>query len=319
MSSPAPAGLGPGLDVLCVGLLCVDLVLSVPRHPGPDEKIRAHARRLAPGGPAAVAAVQVARLGGRAAFAGLIGPTTSDPFAAFLRAALVAAGIDDSPLLEVAGHPTPVATIWVKPDASRSIVSHQEFPAPASEGPRPSPVFPPARVLLTDGHRPEWTQALLAHKRARNLPLVLDAGSWTDSVRALAPHAGQLVASEACARAALGGVDPAHATPASLRTALLAAPDATVVVTLGARGVVWSGPDGAGALPAHRIDAVDTSGAGDAFHGAYALGLSRGLDLMGRLRLASAAGALACTRPGAWDAAPTSAELERLAPLPWAP
>jgi sulfofructose kinase len=314
----------PPFDVLCVGLVCVDLVLEVPHHPGPDEKLRALSRLVAPGGPAAVAAAQIARLGGRAAFAGLLGDAAHDPFAPLLRGAFDAEGIDTAALVSVEGHATPLAAILVKPDASRAVISHR--PAPGESvtnlvtisGSRPA--FPAAQVLLADGHRPEWNDALLAHARATSAPLVLDAGSWSDSVRALAPRADHLVASEACARAALGGDDPAVASPAALRAALRAAAAATLVVTLGERGLAWHSPAAAGdsleLMPAHRIETLDTTGAGDAFHGAYALGLARGLALPDILRLASAAGALACARRGAWPALARAPEIDALAALP---
>jgi sulfofructose kinase len=303
MSAPLPAA-APAHDVLCVGLLCADLAFSVPHHPAPDEKLRATDLRLAPGGPAAVAAAQIARLGGRPAFAGVLG---DDPLAALLRSALAAEGIDTAALLTLPGHPTPLAALLVKPDATRAVVSHR--PAPRQSVTK-LVTLPPARVLLADGHRPEWNPALLVHTRATASPLVLDAGSWTDSIRELAPHADHLVASEACARAALADLDPAATPPAELRAALLAAPDATVVVTLGPRGLLWQTPAENGTLAAFRIESVDTTGAGDAFHGAYAIGLARGLPLPALLRFASAAGALACTRPGAWDSLPASAEIE---------
>lgn len=309
---PSPAA--PLHDVLCVGLVCVDLLLSVPHHPASDEKLRANSRLVAPGGPAAVAAAQVSRLGGRAAFAGLIGDTAADPFASLLLGAFATEGIDTSALVSATGFETSLAAILVKPDASRAVVSHR--PAPSDTTPIPAPNFPAARVLLADGHRPEWNNALLAHARATGAPLVLDAGSWSDSVRALAPRADHLVASEACARAALGGADPASVSPAALRVALAARPDATVVVTLGPRGLVWSRSDAAGTAPAFRIEATDTTGAGDAFHGAYALGLARGLPFPEILRLASVAGALTCTRPGAWPALPTEDEVDAFLSLP---
>ena len=304
----------PPFDVLCVGLVCVDLVLSVPHHPGPDEKLRASSRLVAPGGPAAVAAAQVARLGGHAAFAGLIGDASADPLASLLLQAFAAERIDASALLSAPGPETPLAAILVKPDAARAVLSHR--PAPPSEAAGKPPAFPSARVVLVDGHRPEWNDALVAHARSTDAPLVLDAGSWSDSVRALAPRAGHLVASEACARAALDGRDPAAVAPALLRSALAAGRDAVVVVTLGSRGLVWSSPAASGAVPAFRIEAIDTTGAGDAFHGAYALGLARGLPFPDLLRLASAAGALACTRPGAWPALARAAEVHALLALP---
>lgn len=296
----------PTHDVLCIGLVCTDLILGVPHHPGSDEKLRATSRLVAPGGPAAVAAAQIARLDGRAAFAGLIGDDAVDPFTPLLRRAFAAEGVDTSALLSVPGWETPLSAILVKPDATRSVLSHR--PAP------PKSVtmlvtLPRARVLLADGHRPEWTPALLAHARASSASLVLDAGSLNDATRDLAPHADHLVASEAFARATLSGLDPATVSPSTLRTALLASPSATVVVTLGPRGLLWQTPAAHGALPAFRIASTDTTGAGDAFHGAYALALARGLPLPEILRYASAAGALACTRPGAWPALARSAEL----------
>ena len=313
-------------DVLCVGLVCVDLVLSVPHHPGPDEKLRATSRLVAPGGPAAVAAAQIARLGGRAAFAGLLGDETLDPFVPLLRRAFSTEGVDTSALVPIPGFETPLAAILVKPDAARAVLSHRPVPpdrvtrevmqADAAEG-LGCPRFPASRVLLADGHRPEWNEAVVARARALDAPLVVDAGSWSESVRALARHADHLVASEACARSALGGLDPATAPAADRRAALLARPDAVLVVTLGPRGLVWSSPGASGVLAAFRIRAVDSTGAGDAFHGAYALGVARGLALADILRLASAAGALACTRPGAWPALAFAPEVDSLRALPF--
>lgn len=315
---PAPDEI-PQHDVLCVGLLCVDLVLAVPHHPAPDEKLRADSRLVTPGGPAAVAAAQIARLGGRAAFAGLIGDESGDPFSLLLRRAFADEGVDAGALACLPGFETPLAAILVKPDATRAVVSHRPsapdpFRRPAA--PCTGPGFPLARVILADGHRPEWNDALVAHAAAISAPLVLDAGSWSDSIRALAPRADHLVASEACARSALGGRDPADVPPTVLRAALGARAGSAVVVTLGPRGLVWSSPGASGAMPAFRINAIDTTGAGDAFHGAYALALARGLPAQQRLRLASAAGALACTRPGAWPALARSAEIDSLPALP---
>jgi len=310
----------PSFDVLCVGLVCVDLVLSVPHHPAPDEKLRAESRLVAPGGPAAVAAAQIARLGGRAAFAGVLGDETKDPFAPLLRRAFHTEDIDTRALRPLAGFETPLAAILVKPDATRAVVSHRPPPPSCVTGGVTQGWgtidFPSARVVLADGHRPEWNDALVAHARALGAPLVLDAGSWSDSVRDLAPRADHLLASEACARDVLGGLDPAAVPPSGLRSALRAGPDAVVAVTLGPRGLVWSASGASGSTPAFRINCVDTTGAGDAFHGAYALGLARGLPLPGLLRLASAAGALACTRPGAWPSLARAAEIDALLALP---
>ncbi len=100
--------------------------------------------------------------------------------------------------------------------------------------------------------------------------------------------------------------------PEAAASALLARGVRTVVVTLGAQGVLAC----SGATPLHvaapAVIAIDTTGAGDAFNGALAVALGEGRPLADALRFATAAGALACTRRGAQDALPTREEVEAL-------
>jgi sulfofructose kinase len=82
-------------------------------------------------------------------------------------------------------------------------------------------------------------------------------------------------------------------------------------VTLGAHGYVWRERDGrSGNQPAFQVDVVDTTGAGDAFHGAFALGIAEGLDIETCVRRASGVAALKCTRLGSRAGLPTRSELE---------
>ncbi|EIQ00119.1 sugar kinase, ribokinase [Opitutaceae bacterium TAV1] len=288
------------IDVLCAGFACMDFSLTVPRHPAADEKLRAGSLGITGGGPAANAAVQVARLGGRTAFAGCVGHDLSGEQ---LRRAFADEGVGTSALVATLPQ-TPLAVILVKPDGRRSVVSHRET------GACPEPPFPPARVVLIDGHRPEWTAGLAAHARACPAPLVLDAGSLNDATRDAARVADHVVASEAFACAALDGAPPDEAGLEKL-AARLSRPDATWVVTLGARGLVWRHEGKAGRLPAFRVRVADTNGAGDAFHGGYAFALACGLPFVEMLRFASATAALACTRPGGWPSLPRAEEVER--------
>jgi len=85
----------------------------------------------------------------------------------------------------------------------------------------------------------------------------------------------------------------------------------TVVITLGARGLVWASATGGGTLPAFPVRAVDTVAAGDAFNGALAVALAEGRPLPQALVWGAAAGALAVTREGAQPAMPTRRALER--------
>jgi len=89
----------------------------------------------------------------------------------------------------------------------------------------------------------------------------------------------------------------------------LSATSDIVVITLGERGLIWSRHGERGAMPAFDVEAIDTTGAGDAFHGAFGLGLARGMPWQDLLRFASAVGSLACSRLGARVAMPTAIEL----------
>ena len=287
------------IDVLCAGYACVDLNFSLPHHPGPDEKLRATRLGLCGGGPAANAAVCVARLGGRAAFAGYLG---RDPFGDSHLAELRRENVDASAVMR-GEPPTPVATVWIKPGGHRAIVDHRDPGITAPDWtvlPKP----PTARALLIDGHQPELSAILIATARQQGIPVVLDAGSVHEGTRALYNTVDYLIASETFARQFTQEDDPATALAAMEGHAPV------VAVTCGERGVHWIDDAGMHHLPAFDIEAVDTTGAGDAFHGALALGLARGLPLRKNFQQASAVGALTCLRHGAREALPRRAQLE---------
>jgi len=201
--------------------------------------------------------------------------------------------------------PTPTSQILAKPDGARSVVNFRgdapPLPADAAAPPPES-----ARVWLFDGHEPELSEALNRAARAAGRITMLDAGSLRDGTRRLAGAVSVLAASETFARQWSRAHDPAQILEA------LRAVNDCVVVTLGARGLIWARGGDTGRMPAFSVQAVDSTGAGDAFHGALAWALARGRDWRDALRLAQAAGALACTRLGARRALPTREELARL-------
>ncbi len=297
------------IDVLCAGFVCMDMSFAVPRHPAADEKQRASSLAFSGGGPAANAAVQAARLGGRAAFAGRVG---DDAFGRDLRRDFADEGVNVDALVTTS-EPTPAAAILVKPDGQRTVVSHRTTTTV------PTPAFPPARVTLIDGHRPEWT-AVLAMRALDKTAFVLDAGSFNRSTQNAAILADHIVASEAFARATLAEAGanlgakeiPSQRHLEILADHLVAKSHVALVVTLGERGLVWYRETQYSHLPALPVDVIDTNGAGDAFHGAYALALARGLPWHDTLLQARAAATLACTRPGSWHALARADEVRAL-------
>jgi sulfofructose kinase len=140
--------------------------------------------------------------------------------------------------------------------------------------------------------------------RERKIPVILDAGSVHEGTVALAQNCDCLAASWKFARDMSGKKDPEGALEFLSRIAPLA------VVTLGEAGLVWASGDQRGKINAFPVEAVDTTGAGDVFHGALGLAIARGTETAPALRYAAAAAALACARMGARASIPTKSEVE---------
>jgi len=285
------------LDVLCVGHASFDQVFTVSHHPLPDEKLFAESLVLCGGGPAANAAVQGARLGARTGFSGYLG---ADVFGDAHLKELEASGVDVRGVVRGTS-PTPLSTVLVKPGGARSLVNFKgETRAQAPGAVDYSGID--AKVLLFDGHEPGLAESLLLRK----VPKVLDAGSLHAGTHRLMGAVDHLVASEKFAREWLGRDDPSVALLALSELAPV------VVITLGAAGLIWRREGIEGRLPAPRVQAVDTTGAGDAFHGAYAVGLATQLPWEDLLQMASVAGAACCERLGARPGLPSLAQVESL-------
>ena len=283
------------IDVLCVGHASYDLVFSVDHHPTDDEKMFASGLVGCGGGPAANAAVTVAKLGYSAAFAGFLG---QDLYGEQHYQELLDVGINTDLIIR-GSSPTPLSAILVKPDGNRALINYKgatrPLPADAIDF---SAVYP--KVVLFDGHEPAISQALLARTRHQGIASVLDAGSVHDGTLALMADVDYLVCSEKFALHYAGDVETALTRLAEISPA--------VVITLGERGLIWQRGQERGALPAFAVAAIDTTGAGDAFHGAFAAAVSAGMNWLAVLRYASAAGALCCTKTGARTGLPTREE-----------
>lgn len=285
-------------DVLCLGHASYDLVFSVPHHPAEDEKLFADGLLGCGGGPAANAAVTVARLGFKAAFAGYLG---GDVYGDSHYAELQSAGVDTG-LIVRGDSPTPLSAILVKPDGKRALLNYkgdtQTLPADALDF---SDIT--AKTVLFDGHEPRLSLALL-DKIGNSVPTVLDAGSLHAGTEALMTKVTYLVCSEKFALQYAGDPNTALSRLADLSP--------NVVITLGERGLIWQRGLETGSLPAPPITAIDTTGAGDAFHGAFAAAVAAEMTWMDSLYFASAAGAYCCTQMGARPGLPDRLQHRRL-------
>jgi sulfofructose kinase len=289
------------LDVLCVGHACYDLVFAVDHHPAHDEKARAQAFVSCGGGTAANAAMTAASLGARTAFLGYLG---SDIYGDQHMAELQAAGVDTTSVVRGRGA-TPISAIFVKPDGARSIVN---FKGDTNRLTGADVAFRSVRprVVLFDGHQPALALSIAEWAQEMGILTVLDADTVNEGNVELLHRCSVVAASERFAHDFTGAATPQEAMAALARSA------PNVIVTLGERGLIWQRGADTGALPAFRVEVVDTTGAGDAFHGALAAGLAKAMEWLPLLRYASAAGALCCTKHGARLGIPTAEEVSEL-------
>ncbi len=291
---PAPAS-GRRFDLLGVGECSLDLQLVVEALPAPGGKARVLEWCERPGGQVATAVLAAARLGLRAAYAGAVG---DDARAEPVLAPLAEAGVDVSGAVRVTGAATRSAVILVeRASGERSVLGYRDARLAGGRGALADLSLGSARLLLLDGSDLALASALAERAREAGVPVLLDLDTPEPGFERLLAHADFPVVSSGFAAAAFGGVEPALVRLVALGARL-------PVVTLGAGGALaWL--DGRPlASPAFAVPVVDTTGAGDAFHGAFAWGLCEGLPPAELLRVANAAAGLACTAAGAQGALP---------------
>ncbi len=301
--------------VFCVGLAVQDTILTLPNLPIGPGKIRAGSRVDVGGGPAATAAVTVARLGAPARFAGRLGrDATGDAIAV----ELAAEGVGIEALRRLAEWPSPASVVLVESGGERLIIVHAPpLPEdPALTGPDSLDAdLTGIGAVLCDCFWPAGARRLIALAAARRLPSVLDADVNRHDPAAIAP----LVAEASHVVFSRGGLAQFSATDdiaagLAAAAALRRHPARLLGVTDGAEGLfVWTGGAPAQSRPP-RVAAVDTTGAGDAFHGALALALANGWGEAQAIALAHAVAALKCTRPGGRAGLPDAAALAAFAP-----
>ncbi|ERN45034.1 ribokinase [Prescottella equi] len=280
--------------VVVVGSINIDLVARAARMPAPGETVLGTSFATTPGGKGSNQAIAAAKAGADVAFVGAVG---DDTFALELRQTLVDAEVDAERLREVPG-PSGVAAITVDSSGQNSIIvvpgansrvvdlTHDELAAIAD-----------ADVLLCQLEIPlDTVTAAARHAAAHGTVVILNPSPAQPLPDGLVDAVDVLVVNETEERQ-LG------------ENALTRVQH--VVTTLGADGARYRGPGGEQLrVAAPSVDAVDTTGAGDAFAGALASAWSRGP--LAALTFACAAGALTATRPGASAASPTRAEIEEI-------
>ncbi|MGR6319790.1 ribokinase [Micromonospora soli] len=297
--------------VVVVGSANLDLVVTTPQLPRPGETVLGDDFRTVPGGKGANQAVAAARAGADCDFVGAVG---ADEFGVLLRDNLVAAGIDVRGLRTADG-PSGVALIAVDHAAENCIVVAPGANATLALDDADRTAVAAADVLLLqlEVPLPEVTRAA-GWARAAGTAVVLNAAPARPLPTELLDLLDVLVVNEHEAAVVAGVLTDEPAALLDILVTLVP----RVVLTLGARGAAYADRDGTRIeVPAPKVDAVDTTAAGDAFTGALAVALAERGGLTADtatavLQWACAAGAACAQRPGASTALPERAAIEAL-------
>ncbi|MEV0978250.1 ribokinase [Streptomyces sp. NPDC049915] len=296
-------------DLLVVGSANADLVVGVERRPAAGETVLGSDLVVHPGGKGANQAVAAARLGARTALLARVG---DDAYGRLLLDSQRAAGVDTVGVL-VGGAPTGVALITVDPSGDNSIVV-----SPGANG-RLTPadvraagsLFQASTVVSAQLEIPLESVVEAVRSLAEGSRFVLNPSPPRPLPREVLDACDPLIVNEHEAKVILGDAAVGD-TPEDWARILLAKGPRSVLITLGGEGALVASAEGVTRVPSVNVDAVDTTGAGDAFTAALAWKLGTGASLAEAAAYAARVGAVAVTRRGAQESYPTADEVAAL-------
>jgi sugar/nucleoside kinase (ribokinase family) len=290
--------------ILCAGGAVQDIVMRVEAFPDAGTKVQASDFIITIGGQAANAAVAVARLGAKTRYAGALGDI-SDDVAAYVVSALEREGIDCQHAVRVAGAMTSVSLIMIDRAGEKMIATRRGHGLTEAVPPDAATLVADIDAVLLDNRYPNFVTPILREAEKRGLPRVLDLDREAALDDVLLTGSTHVI----CSLEALVGTTGEH-DPARGLLKLGQHARGFLAVTNGPEGVYWLENGAVRHMDAFAVDAIDTLGAGDTFHGAFTVRLVETGDVVESMRFAAAAAAIKCTRFGGLMGAATRSEVE---------
>jgi sulfofructose kinase len=295
--------------IICVGHAALDRIYRIEAFPPEPTKVRALEHVEAGGGMAANAAAAIARLGGKAELWSRVG---DDAAGSAIRAGLRADRVDVRYVQAFEGARSSTSAIVVDGKGERLIVGQRDAGMPSGTSWLPLERIRETDAVLGDVRWLEGVRAVFARARKEKVPTILDADL---GAREALPGILKLTEHAIFSTPALREFAPGDSDGERLGHVLSLGPR-HAGVTQGRNGYLWREGDLEGHVPAFGVDVTDTTGAGDAFHGAFALAIAEGRPTRDCARIAAAAAALKCTRLGSRAGLPTRTELDAFLAIP---
>jgi sulfofructose kinase len=292
------------LKILCAGGAVQDIIMRVDEFPQPGSKVQASDFMITSGGQAGNAAVAVARLGGQCSYIGALGDH-DDEVANTICKTFAGENIDVSGALRVPGARSSVSLILIDSAGEKMIATRRDQGLKDAVPNDATAAVATVDAVLLDNRYGNITLPICKAAQTRGIPRVLDFDLQTPGDDPLFLGSTHVIAAAEALRAST----KLHDLPAALQK-LGKDFGGFLAVTDGPDGVYWFDKGELRHMPAFKVEAIDSLGAGDTFHGAFTVRLVETGDVVDSMRFASAAAAIKCTRFGGVKGAPTRAEVD---------
>jgi sulfofructose kinase len=290
--------------IVCVGLACLDYLFKVDHLPAGGGKIFAENYVAAPGGPAAAASIAAAALGHDAVFLGRLG---DDDVGRELTARMARCGVDVSGIRYINSQSSQVSSVVVDQDGERQIINFSSKHLDPDPSWLPEKIIGSADFVLTDVRWPEGAEEGLKLARQQNVPSLIDADVSPIDTSHLIGLADYAVFSEKGLQMYADESDIEKGLHSAHRKS-----GAWVAVTAGDKGSYWLDKNGViCSCPAEQVEAIDTCGAGDVFHGAFAAALVEKMKVEDAMRFAGVTASLKCLSFGGSLGTPDRAAVDK--------
>ena len=271
-----------------VGLSTVDIIYTLDEFPSPNRKVTARSQQLLAGGPATNAAITFSHLGGSAS---LVTPIGMHPLSGVVREDAECFQIELLDLSPQSNEVPPVSSLWVNRLGQRSVVSINTSRTALPPVHIDTKVLAVANVLMVDGHAMTACLAWASAAKSAGVDVVLDGGSWKNGTELLLENVTVAICSA-------DFLPPGCSSEDQTFDYLRAHGVTNIAITHGANPVRFASATSMGSIAVPAVQAVDTAGAGDIFHGAFCFHFSIGYSFEAALRQAAAIAAKSCLYPG---------------------